>query len=417
MKRYLLPGSSRRGLIYTSFAIISASLLLMISAMPLNPNIDTDSGDASRISEAAFFVDSVLGDMERSLEISTRRAITGATGYVIDNGESLVAPGDNITSALVNGTISGQDLNSTENATLEDWTFRVRDIADRSGYSMNIQLENTSFNPSRFEVESSYSVSARLKDPTTLANFNRTKEANTTVSIEGLEDTMILLQSKGRYVSQYERCGFNDPAEQLNTGDFHSGGEIHGKAVVNPATSSIGSIDNKSEKVLVVDDIEDPYDASDADGFAAVVSAQDNDTTSGSDYSTNFVFDLSGTSSIQDIEENMSIIVFEDQVWRSSFREMFQENCYLRDNDGPGFFDRLSNNPSSSGGNQGIATLIDVSELPTQLQKDDSAVGYIYFGSSSSTNREIRGVTNEHSWFRLDQEHIDEWDLNPIAHN
>ncbi len=395
----------RTGLVYTTFAIVASSLLLMMSSVQID-NSGIGPTQSSRIGEASFFLESVLDDMDRTLSISSRRALTASTNYVVETGNELKEPEKNITSALVNGTISGTELESTENASLKEWTERVRKIADRSGYSLDIEIEKYSFNSSNFNMDASYTVFARLEDPETRAAFNKTRTADSSVPISGLEDTMILLQSRGRYVSQYERCSFDEPVEQFYTGSGSSG-TAHGYAVVEPADAS--SVSDKSESIIVAEDIES-YDTSVVDEFAGAVSAQPSSST----YNTEYVFD---TGSISAIDEDMSLILHQDRVWRSGFREMFRENCYVPDPWGPDFMDRMGNEMVNEGG-EGITTLIDVSSLPTELRRDRSMVDYIYFNESSSYGSlsNVRGVSGDYPWFQLDQDHVDEWGLNQLAY-
>ena len=397
-----------KGLAYTSFAVLAASLIVTMVSLQVTGSNQVDTGNADRIGETAFFLQSIFSDMDRSLRISTRRALTGVTNHVVLTGDPLKSPEDNISEALANGTIDGEALNGTENASLKDWTSRVRNIADRSGYSLDVQIENYSFNNTGFTIESSFTVFASLEDPTTLTTFNKTESTNTSISIEGVEDSMLLLRSEGRYLTQYNKCGFSEPAEILYTGTQNSSGHVHGYASKNP--SDLSSVSDKSNKILVVDDI-DSYQGSQADNFEGIVSSNPSSNTNR--YSTNFVF---GTTSIADIDQNTSLILNDDQVWRSSFRQMFNQGCYVSDENAPDVFDRMENSLSNDGG-EGIATLIDVSRLPSELRDIESAVGYVYFDDSNSHGglREIKGVTNEYSWFRLDQDHVDRWGLGDLA--
>lgn len=397
-----------KGLAFTTFAVLAASLIVMMVSVQVNQSDDVRTANADRIGEAAFFLQSTFTDMDRSLSISTRRAITAATNHVIENGEPLSKPKANVSEALVNGTLNGEELNGSRDASLSEWSSRVSKIAGRSGYDLEIEVENYSFSNEEFVIESSFAVFARLKDPSTLAQFNKTSSATSSVSIEGVEDTMILLKSKGRYVSQYSQCDFTDPADILYTGSQNSSGHYHGYAAKKP--SDISAVSNKSDKVLVVDDV-DSYADAEVNDFGGVVS---DDTSSDSDsYTNNYVL---GTSSISDIEQNMSLILNNDQVWRSGFREMFNEGCYVPDEDGPDFFDRLEAQTSNDKGT-GLATLIDITELPSELQEVDSSVGYVYFNESGDFGslREIKGVNDEYSWFRIDQDHVNYWDLEDLA--
>lgn len=393
-------------MVYTSFAVLASSLLLMLAMTPVQKTADMDSSEATRISEASFFMESVLKDMDRSLRIATRRALTGGTNYVVENGEPLADPGENLTSAMVNGSISGQELNATGNASLSVWRQRVARIAGNSGYSLDLKVQGYSFNASGIDVRSSYTVFARLRDPSTLAAFNRTRTETVEVSAAGLEDTMLLLRSVGRYTEQYSVCSFEDPADRLYTAD--TGGEVaHGIAEINPSDAS--AVSNSSGKIIVADDIDD-YSAADVNEFAGAVSAQPNSTG----YDVPYAFD---TGSIGSIDQNMSLILNEGEVWRSGIREMFQDGCYVRTPRGPNVVDRLENSLVSAPGERGIGTLIDVTELPSELQREGSAVGYVYFnGTGYGDLNRVRGVNSEHPWFRIDDYHVDLWDMESLAY-
>lgn len=377
-------------------------------SLQVTGNNQVQTENAERIGEASFFLQSIFSDMDRSLRISTRRALTGTTNYIVLNGEPLQEAETNISEALENGTLDGEELNGSEDASLQDWTSRVRDIADSSGYALDVRVQNYSFNDTGLNVQSSFEVFASLRDPTSLATFNRTESTVTDVSIEGTEDALILLRSEGRYLTQYNNCGFDDPADIVYTGNQNSTGYVHGYSVKNP--SDISSVSESSEKILVVDNI-DEYQSSEANNFGGIVSSTQSSNTN--QYSTNYVF---GTGSISEIDGNRSLILNNEEVWRSNFRQMINEGCYVPDEEGPDIFDRMENSVSNDDGD-GIATLIDVSRLPNELRDIDSVVGYVYFDESGSYGglRNIKGVTDQYSWFRLDQDHVDYWDLDELA--
>ena len=368
-------------------------------------NIRTSNAD--RIGEAAFFLQSTFTDMDRSLNIATRRALTGTTNYVVLTGESLESPRDNVSEVLVNGTLNGNPINGTENASLKEWSSRVAEIADRSGYELSVRVENYSFNEDGMQIDSSFSVFGSLRDPTTLTTFNKTESANTTVSIQDVEDSMLLVESIGRYSNQYKSCGFTEPAEILYTGTQNTSGTFHGYAEKNP--SDLSTVSDKSDKILVVNNV-DSYQTSEVNNFGAVVS--DLESSNPQTFSTRYVF---GASSISDIDNNMSLIIKNENVWRSGFREMFREGCYVPDENGPGFFDRMEG--KTYGEDEGLATLIDISLLPPELQKSGSSVGYVYFNESGDFGdlNEISGVSDEYSWFRLDQDHVDYWGIEDLV--
>ncbi len=60
--------------------------------------------------------------------------------------------------------------------------------------------------------------------------------------------------------------------------------------------------------------------------------------------------------------------------------------------------------------------MVEVSRLPAELRETESAVGYVYFnGSGYGGLNSVKGVTSEHPWFRLDDHHVDEWNLESLA--
>lgn len=390
-------------MVYTSFALL-ASALLISGAFVLNDDAGSESS-ATRITEASFFMDSVLQDMERSLSMGSRRAYTASANYVITNNEPLESPEDNVTSALVNASLGGEDLQNMENVSLESWTQRVSQIASDSSYSLEATVSDYGMNASGTSLKAYFRAEAVLKDPVSLARFNRTETARSTVSVSGIEDPMITLRSNSGYISNFRSCSFDEPAEELYTASTNSSGYAYGKAVVNPSDAS--DINSKLEKILVVDDV-DIYQVSDVNQFAGVVSA---DSNSSSGYDNIYAFE---TGSISGIENNDTLLVDKGSVWGMRFAIMFRGGCYVPDPSGPDVLDRLENRVSNDDGG-GIATLIDVSNLPSEVREEGSAVAYVYFSDDASSKEPIKGVSDEYTWFRLDQQHIDSWGVNPLV--
>lgn len=397
-----------KGLAYTTFALLSSSLILMMVSMQVVNPYDAGSADADRIGEASFFLESMLSDLERTLEISTRRGITAVTNYVVVEGQPLEDGEAGVSEAAARGTLNGEELNGTENASLEEWTSRVADVASASGYQLEADLQNYSFDTEGLNVEGSLEVFTRLEDPVTLAEFNRSRSTDISVSVEDIEDTFLTLRSQGRYVSQYKQCGFENPGNIVYTGAQSSLGYNQGYAEVMP--EDISEVEDRSGKVLVVENV-DGYDSSAVDSYAGAVSAEESSNPGA--YSTNYVF---GTDSIQDIEQGVSLVLNEDQVWETYFREMFTEDCYVPVDGAPTFFDRLEDSLGNEG-TDGLATLIDVSDLPSELRKQDSSVGYVYFDESGDYGgiNQIKGVSNDYSWFYIDDRHVEYWGIEDLV--
>lgn len=398
-----------KGFAYTSFAILSATLLISILFVQVYQPMDMENANAERIGEASFFLDSVFTDTDRTLSIATRRAFAGAVSEVVNSGEALKNPEENISEIMVNGTLDGSPVDSIGNASLSDWETRVSDIASDSGYSLQIEIENSSFRSTGFDIKSSFQVRATLFDPVTRASFNRTHSTSTTTSVQDLEDPMITLRSLGRYTVTVNECGFDVPAESFAASQ-NSSDTAYGEAVVQPVEMS--SIDSKDEKVLAIEN-PDGYSSSELNQFEGVVASETSSDTSG--ITTSYAF---GLGSISYIERRKNVLIDSDDVWSTGFVQMFEENCYIESEQGPDFTERLANNLAGSSGT-GITTLIDIRELPPQLQKSEaSAVDFVYFSDSASDNtRKLKEISDqdEYPWFRLDQDHINEWGVDELA--
>ncbi len=382
---------------------MAAGLIMMIAALQVSGPHETNSAEGERIGEAAFFLDSALSDADRTLEMATRRAFTANTNYVVTEGEPLQQAEQNMSEALVNGTMDGEPLDGTENASINDWNNRVSEIASGSGYELGITLEDYDFEENGLDLESSFTVFTVLEDPVTLASFNRTESKQSSTSLEDVEDPLITLRSEGRYVSQYEECRLESPAEKISEGQQRSQNSAKGEAAKQ--------IDEEQEnKVFVTDDIDD-YEPSEVEDYEAIVSEQISEQPDS--YNDNYIYGVE----INVIEEGDKLLLNEEQLWISVFTEMFQENCYMETDTAPTVLDRLENRLISAEEESGITTFLDVSQLPDELQTEGSAVDYVYFNESSDYGslNEIVEVSDRYSWFRIDDYHVDYWDLEDLV--
>jgi len=379
---------------------------MIVSVQVMNP-YETGTAEADRIGEASFFLDSTVSDADRTLEMAMRRAVTGVTNEIVLEGEPSDNSEQDVSEALVNGSMEGQNLEGTENASLNDWSERVADIAESSGYNVEIGLEDYSFEENGLTIDSSFTVNTVLEDPVTRVEFNRTTSTSTSSTVEGIEDPMVTLRSEGRYIKQYNECGFSEPAEKLYAGSQSSTGYEKGLAEVMPENP--GDVEDRNEKILVVEDI-DSYDTSEVEDYQGFVSAEQSDNPESFE---SYVF---GTGSIQEISQGTSLILNEDQVWNSNFEKMFQEDCYVETDTGPGVLDRMENRLTGTESN-GVASMVDVSDLPEELQRQESAVDYVYFNQSGSYGdiNEIKGVSDRYSWFYIDDYHVEYWELEDLV--
>ena len=98
-------------------------------------------------------------------------------------------------------------------------------------------------------------------------------------------------------------------------------------------------------------------------------------------------------------------------------KDFLDSGAYRANSDAPSFLMRLEGNLSSSP--YGIETLVNTNEFAFYELNvyDRSSIDYIYFGTHSTTGYKIYNITDVYmEGFRLDQDHIDEFDVNDFKY-
>lgn len=402
---------SKKGMVYTTFAIIGTSLLILLFAFTATTDDYTSDENPFRIGEASYYIQNVEEDLNRAHTIAARRAGSSIVNHTVREGEEIENLQETMTNITLNGSTERFDT-VVENSSLNVWKKNIIDEAQKSRYNLSVKFREISYNDSYLDLVSTLNASTQLKDPTTSAKFNHSQLYRNKISFTGYEDIMLLLRSEDRYINTYKACGFNTPAEQVTTGTENNTGATYGTATRDT------SADNKTQKVLIVEDAPPSVDTS---PFAGVVSTENTDP----EYdNTKYVF---GAADIDQITEGENLILYGDQVWNSRIRQIIETGCYMRstgDTAGPGIMERMKNQlEPAAGESKGLVTLIDKTRMPQQLQYlDRSNVGHLYF--SEETGQGIAGVTGNEAFgnrdyrngFRLDQGHINEWNLRGLTY-
>jgi hypothetical protein len=215
-------------------------------------------------------------------------------------------------------------------------------------------------------------------------------------SFEGLKGPDPLLTNASSQSFEYSYCGYDGPAEQL--GSASGSGVAHGYAAIDP---EIGEVDHSKPRILVTENAS-TY-GSIPDDFSGVVATQ------GSIDSGNYA-EIEGLN--LNVTEGSSIILDNGQAWRSHFRKMIDENCYVENQNAPGVLNRMEGSFSSE--TEGLTTFTDEggSTQPNEA--------YLYYNSSAPTLVEISGVTTGdygkfRPEFRISEDNRDEWNLADIS--
>lgn len=418
---------------YTLFTMLVLALTLNIALLPVTVQDDSGAGEKLRVDELFYFLQSAENDFSRATDIIGRRAVTALSNRIVNNGTYLDNPRADFRSAFRNGTVNGVPATLMNRSSFEDWAAGMEDKAEDSGYNLSTGLAGIDLGtdpPVTAAVNASYRFN--LSDNLTRSRFEREQNVSQTLDVTGIEDPVILIESAGRYTNTFSACRTDTVAERHASGGdwFYDDNNnwTSGESVVRPGNGDVSGVTNKAEKVVIVDDLCSYSDQSVFGNFGGVVSeadAIDSKTVNeqvnicgGNNVGMNALID-DAAGATQMPNETMTVMT-EDQVWENNIGNRTGKACYFEDPWAPTVWGRMEGRLSNTGGN-GTAFFLTVPDLPDELQDDSkSAVAYVYFNESGDfgATHKIKGVTNEdRSWFRLDQQHVDEWGINALTYD
>lgn len=423
----------RTGFVYTLFALLMLGLTLNLALLPLTVKDPSETGEKLRVDEVFYFLQSVEGDFDRATEIIGRRTMTALSNRVVNNGTYFNDSKDAFREAFENGTIDDIDAPLMNRSSFTDWSASMEDEAATSGYNLSTGLESFSVAtepPVTLVLNATYTFN--LSDPITSSRFERDRNVSEEISFEGVEDPLILIESAGRYTNFFSACRTSTPAERHATGGdrFYDDSRnwTSGEKIGRPGNSDVSGVSNKGDRVAVVQDLCSYSDLSDFSGFAGVVSEAEaiDDTQANSEVDVcgedNVALEavVDGADGALSIANGSTAVMTELEVWQNNLKNRTQEACYFTDPWAPTVWGRMEGRTANSGG-YGTAFLLTVPELPSELEEEgESAVGYVYFNETGDfgDTYNIKGVTNEDlDWFRLDQDHVDEWGINALTYD
>ena len=336
--------------------------------------------------------DSVLKSYETSWEgnqgLFANKALQNLSENSISSGSPVNDIEDATEQVVLNGSFEGQQIS---NYSFESWEARSQNLAESTGvFDISSQLKNISIEVENLTILTETELSVTYQRSGRQSTINRTFE--TSKGLSQVKDPY--LASRG-YDAHFNKCGLDSPvSDSLTESVSDYNGTAYGKASVQPSISEVGT---PIERVLVTSDPSN-YTDTETDGFAAVITSQA--SISGS---TNQVYASNvNTTSIQTGDD---LIVHEGEVYRSHFRDMIRNSCYLSVEGYPGVEERFSNNTQNYNGS--VATFIN--ETKTSADNSSSSIGYEYFNNGAvGSLEEVAGVTfgrgETLDWFRLSQD-------------
>ena len=385
--------SGIKGLAYTPFALSAVFVMLSLIIIP--------SGMDNR--DVGYASDSVLESYETSWEknqfIFTNKALQNLSDTVVATN-SPIGNVENATESVVsNGSFDSKEIS---NYSFRSWEVRSQSLAESSGvFAISSKLENISV-----EVEN---LSAVIKTHISVdyQRSGRTSTVNRSfLTREGLSQVKDPYLASRGYEAYFNRCGISSPiSDSFTEGVADYNGTAYGKASIQPSTSDVS---RPIDRVLVTSN---PSNYTDAEmgGFAGVVTSQTSISNSSNDvYASNV-----GIGSIQAGDD---LIVHEGEVYRSQFRRIISDSCYISVAGYPGVEERFANETRNYNGS--VATFVNETEL--SADNASSSVGYEYFNDGAVGGlEEVAGVTfgrgNTLDWFRISQDIAQALDVEEIT--
>ncbi|MFB6166861.1 MAG: hypothetical protein ABEJ62_01205 [Candidatus Nanohaloarchaea archaeon] len=424
----------RKGFMYSIFAIFLIGLLVIIVSNPVRIGELDSRTPVSRIDETYYFLSSVQDDLERGTGIIAKRAFSTAINHVLSNVEPLERPEIALESAFLNGTINGSNQSLMQDSAFEDWRRAVVSKAQKSGWKLSVEIGNLGFGtsgPSKGFVNVTYR--AELVDPSSDSSFRGNTSGSQGIVVTNMSDPLVYLETEGQYTRGFSRCDAGERAFRLSTGTekFYENGRnwTSGEAVLRPGNGPLDGVDDRGDKVVLVDDVcayTDPEISTVLSDFRGVVSGQeggisaDGSTICGDADSSGFNAYVGGASGSLESSNRTTVVMDEYQVWENNLRRELESGCYFRDPRGPTVLGRLEGDLTVGRGRAtGWASFLFVPDLPSDFQDASrSSVGYVYFNDTAyGDNLQVKGVTNYYSWFKLDSYHVDLWNVSRLTYS
>lgn len=316
-------GKSGKGMIYTLFVVVFLSALYIFVALQGDKYRGSSVGEKIRGDELGFFVKGIGDDIERSLQISGRKAVLSLVNYEVGTGVNVTGANESILELMQNGTLDGNPQDLMKNGTISEWIGRIQKIGQRRGIDINITTADMRVLPASafgFFVRGNALVVAY--DPLARIRYNRTFIVSREIPVDGLEDPFVAIKSGGLQRNVIRKC--NSTTGTGGTDDW-----IQGRTYINLTKTDYFYVSDKGSKILLVDTL---IGRENYTGFAAIVSEASD--APASPYINNAMQSTSISDNVLAVKENRTL-------WFTNISGVAATSCYFVAPAGPSFFDRL----------------------------------------------------------------------------
>ncbi len=378
-----------KGQVYSLIVMFLAVPLLLFTAFYITSSQGVNSAVAERVvaDQEHEIEKSIEDDFARALEISAKRGLIAASDRVIATGVAMDNAASSMGELIMNGTLEGNDTYVMINNSLGDWKDRILGID--IGFELDLEFNGLLIeNHDGFNLKLELDMFINVSDSLNISRIDRRVNKEALASVEGIEDPLFPLNSRGyvdRIISRYPYPYY---ARKIVTGTGDAG--CSGSVSFDPSSPS-------PQEILVA------HNASGVSGFGGVVS-ETADLPS-------VPCHIAGAANAVD-EINRTILesgynsVYLDNgtlgVWSLPLIEGIDRGYYYP-GAGPDILQRLEANLSEN--ERGLETFVNIEELidmGIEIEEGQSLVDHLYFSPGSHAGSAVRGFPD---WFRIDNEH------------
>jgi len=375
--------------------IIIPLLLFITGFMSTSENIITTRTDKVLSDQMAQLARNIEDDFVRAVKTSGRRALLSEVNTVILKGEPLSNASKGMGELMSNGSLDGNLSIIMFNNTLGDWARKINSL--NVGFETNVSFGNiTVKNFDGFNLLVTVNVNMDISHKFSVSRINKSIQQNITVSVEGLEDPLYILNSGGAVQKQILRYPYKSHALRLYSDSFRST-----RATGNCTGEVTFALGGDPNKILVVDD------ADGLGGYKGIVSETAN-LPSVSCYS------VSNTNAVARINdainaENYSMLYLNENsgVWLLPMTSGLQ--FYSSFNvSGPDFLMRLEGKLDTTN-NSLESFVMDAPGLPNKPAQ--TRLDYLYFDTPVIAGSEVDGFP---SWLLVDVPSSNIYNITPL---
>ena len=363
----------------------------------------------SRINSMNNLYESIVRDIQKSLEIIAIRAMAVAFMNVSASGQVLPNANESLKQLILYGTLDGSPMSLMENATFLEWISKIKEVSELKGFSTDINVNSMTIKPyDSFNLEIETNISINITDEQGVASLNKFTIIDSLVDIENLEDPLYPLKTEGLGNNIIKKSPYEGNYTQLVLTGNGGNSYVYGETTTDTV--------NFDDKILVVNDVNSIIGLNDAKG---VISQVTNTTPITIPY-------LINSSALSLISSGINVLLDgnEEKVWYIDNLIIHTENSYYQSSvNGPSYLDRVeeklqvqSKYSSQTTNTIGLESFIDKNELglkgvPIVIERTNA--DYLYFTGGTLGSC----VKSLDSTFRIDNDHKDIYNVTDLTYS